>query len=207
MARAMQSRCCWPPESPVPGSCSRSLTSFQRPARLSELVHQRLEIGLVAGHAVDARPVGDVLEDRLRERVGLLEDHADARAQLDHVDARVVDVLAVEPDLAGDATDRDRVVHPVDAAQEGRLAAARRADQRGDLALGNVERHAVDRLLLSVEDVDAAGPHLGAAWRWLRGRHGLQLAFGLHNHGHLVPLCRSTTCARVAAAGKSRSRS
>ena len=27
IARAMQSRCCWPPESPVPGSPSRSFTS------------------------------------------------------------------------------------------------------------------------------------------------------------------------------------
>ena len=133
MARAMQSRCCWPPERPVPGSCSRSLTSFQRPARFSEPLHQRLELGLVAGHAVDARAVGDVLEDRLRERVGLLEHHADAGAQLDHVDARVVDVHAVELDRAGDPRDRDGVVHPVDAAQEGRLAAARRADQRGHL--------------------------------------------------------------------------
>ena len=30
MARAMQSRCCWPPESPPPGFLSRSLTSSQR---------------------------------------------------------------------------------------------------------------------------------------------------------------------------------
>ena len=28
----MQRRCCWPPESPIPGLESLSLTSFQRPA-------------------------------------------------------------------------------------------------------------------------------------------------------------------------------
>ena len=31
-ARAMQRRCCWPPERPIPGLDSRSLTSFQSPA-------------------------------------------------------------------------------------------------------------------------------------------------------------------------------
>ncbi|EAP98521.1 hypothetical protein JNB_16193 [Janibacter sp. HTCC2649] len=36
MARAMQSRCCWPPDNPAPGLSRRSLTSFQRLAPLSE---------------------------------------------------------------------------------------------------------------------------------------------------------------------------
>ena len=35
---------------------------------------------------VEAQAVGDVFVDRLRERVRLLEDHADALAQLDDVD-------------------------------------------------------------------------------------------------------------------------
>ncbi len=30
MARAMHSRCCWPPDRPEPGLSSRSLTSFHR---------------------------------------------------------------------------------------------------------------------------------------------------------------------------------
>jgi hypothetical protein len=38
------------------------------------------------GEAVDARAVGDVVVDRLGKRVGLLEHHADAGAQLHHVD-------------------------------------------------------------------------------------------------------------------------
>ena len=36
-ARAMQSRCCWPPERPVPGVARRSFTSPQSAARRSEL--------------------------------------------------------------------------------------------------------------------------------------------------------------------------
>ncbi|GHS89941.1 hypothetical protein AGMMS50218_17210 [Actinomycetota bacterium] len=37
IARAMHSRCCWPPESPEPGRSRRSLTSFQRFAPRSEV--------------------------------------------------------------------------------------------------------------------------------------------------------------------------
>src|SRR5262245_24237470 len=66
-------------------------------------LHDLVELVLAGGHAVDARPVGDVVVDRLRERIGLLEHHADARAQHDDVQLRVVDVLAVQLDVAGDA--------------------------------------------------------------------------------------------------------
>ena len=41
------------------------------------------------------RAVGDVVVDRLRERVRLLEHHADAAPHLDRVDLRVVEVDAV----------------------------------------------------------------------------------------------------------------
>ena len=58
---------------------------------LDQLVHVALE-------AVDPRAPGDVLVDGLGERVGLLEDHADAAAHLDRVDVVVVEVLPVEQD-------------------------------------------------------------------------------------------------------------
>ena len=43
-------------------------------------------------HPVDARSEGDVVEDRLREGVGLLEDHADATAQHHGIDVGAVEV-------------------------------------------------------------------------------------------------------------------
>ena len=48
----------------------------------------------------------------------------------------VVDVLAVEQHLAGERRARDQLVHPVEDAQERRLAAAGRPDQRRDLPAG-----------------------------------------------------------------------
>ena len=58
---------------------------------------------------------------------------------------------------------RYRVVHAVEAAQERRLAAARWTDERSDAIFVNVDRDILQRLLLAVEDVDAASTHLGLA--------------------------------------------
>ena len=110
---------------------------------------------------MDARAVGDVLVDRLGERIRLLEHHADAGAQLHHVQRGVVDVLPVDDDLAGDAAALDRVVHAVDAAQEGRLAAARRPDQ-AVTARSGMSRRRLQRLLVAVVDVDVLGDDLGS---------------------------------------------
>ena len=95
---------------------------------------------------------GDVVVDRLRERVRLLEDHADAAAYLDAVGARAVQVVAVVEQLAVELEARDRVVHAVEAAQEGALAAAGRTDEGGRLVGLDVERDVLDRALLAVVD-------------------------------------------------------
>ena len=103
-------------------------------------------------HAEDAQAVGDVVVDRLRERVRALEDHADPAAHLDRVDAGAVEVGAVVEELAVDPRARDEVVHPVQAAQERRLAAARGADQRRDRVPVDLERDAADRERRAVGD-------------------------------------------------------
>ncbi len=57
-------------------------------------------------------------------------------------------------DGALDAGAGDEVVHAVEGAQEGGLAAARGADERGDLVLGDGEVHVLDGVEAAVEDVD-----------------------------------------------------
>ena len=137
----MQRRCCCPPESASALRFSRSLTSSQSAAPLERaldpLVHR-------ARQPEHLRGEGDVVVDRLRERVRLLEDHPDPAAHLDGIGLRPVEVLAVVEDLAADLDVRHEVVHPVQAADERALAAPGRADHCGDQVLVDVERHAVD---------------------------------------------------------------
>ena len=98
----------------------------------------------------------DVVADRQGQRVRALEDHADLLAHLDELDVRVVDVVAEDLDAARRADVAQAFVDPVDAAQEGRLAAAGRADQRGDDALLDVEVDVEQRLEGAVPEVELA---------------------------------------------------
>ena len=162
MARAMHSRCCWPPDKPVPLSPSLSFTSSHRPHAAASS-HAPLQIRLRFRDAMDARTIGDVLVDRLRKRIRLLEHHADTRAQLHHIESGIIDVLSVDLYSAGHARDRDGVVHPVEAAQERRLAAPRWADQRGHRPLRDIEVDIEQCALLAVIDIDAARYDFGGA--------------------------------------------
>src|SRR5690606_22867278 len=100
----------------------------------------------------ETRPEGDVLIDRLGERVGLLEDHADAAPDLDRVDTLGVEAHAVVSYLPADPHGLDQVVHAVDRAQQGALAGARRADERRDLVTRHGERDVVERLEAAVPE-------------------------------------------------------
>ena len=105
-----------------------------------------------AADAVGARTVGDVVVDGHRERVRLLEYHADAAAQ--QVDVTVfVDVLTVELDVACDAAALYEVVHAVERAQQGALAAAGRADERGDLVGLDVQVDVVQGVEITVMQI------------------------------------------------------
>ena len=152
----MHSRCCWPPESAPPGASRRSLTSFQRPAavrqsstRSSLLVRDALA-GAASGRRARSRgstspgtgwasgrpcrcarraSMGARRRRRCRRRRAAPRRRARARHQL---------------------------VHPVEDAQEGRLAAARRADQRGHLVGLHDQRDAVEHLVVAEPGADPA---------------------------------------------------
>ncbi len=134
MARAMHRRCCWPPERLKALALQLVLDLVPQggpgEALLDQVVHVALE-------PVDLRGDGDVVVDGLRERVGLLEHHADAPPDLDGLHPGAVERLPIEVQAALDPGSRDEIVEPVKAAQERGLAAAGRADQGGDLPLGD----------------------------------------------------------------------
>jgi hypothetical protein len=144
-ARAMQSRCCCPPERP----------SALRSEPIAHLVPERRgrsDLSTISSRsapprdAVHPRAVGHVVVDRLRERVGLLEHHPHPLPEEHHVLLLPVHGLAVQPDVALVPGVGDEVVHPVDRAQEGRLPASRRADERGHAVPRDLHRDPVERL-------------------------------------------------------------
>jgi hypothetical protein len=116
--------------------------------------HDLLEIGLVLGEPMDLRPVGDILIYRFGERIGLLEHHADAGAQLHNVKGLVIDVATVDLDIAGDPAGRDGVVHPVDRAQEGRFPAARGTNEGRNRAVGDIDTQILDGVFVTIIDID-----------------------------------------------------
>ncbi len=127
IARAMQSRCCWPPHSDSALSLQPILDLVpERGARecpLDALVQALL-------HPQHARPPGDVVVDGLRERIRTLEDHADPPAHLDRIDAVTVYVRAPIEHLPSTLCSGHQIVHAVQAADEGALSATGRTDKR-----------------------------------------------------------------------------
>ena len=73
---------------------------------------------------LQAQTIDHVLVDGLGERVRALEHHAHLTAQGGNIDALVIDVVAMQLDFPLDAADLHQIVHPVDAAQQGRFATA-----------------------------------------------------------------------------------
>ncbi len=67
----------------------------------------------------------------------------------DRLGRLAVEALAGEADLAGDADH-----HVADRAQQRGLAGAVRAEQRGDAALGDAERHAVQHMRLAIGRIE-----------------------------------------------------
>ena len=101
--------------------------------------------------------------------------------------SRRVEVLTVVEDLALHLGARDQVVHPVEAADVGALAAARRADEGGDLALEDLHVDALESQLSAVGDVDVRSrrrpvPSLLCSRGRRRGRRG-----AIESHGRSTP--------------------
>ena len=99
----------------------------------------------------------DVVANGLAERVGLLEHHANGAAQLVGVLGLGIHVAPAVVDLALHAAAANLAIHKVEATQEGRLTAARRPDERRDLALVKVERRIVQGMVVAIVHVDVLG--------------------------------------------------
>ena len=106
-------------------SWTRSSSSSTRAVILSEARAEQL------------RRDGDILGDaQMREQPAVLEDVADAAAQLHRIGRK--HVLALDRDVAAVGVDQ-----PVDEPEQGGLAGAGTADDGEELAFGDLKRHVV----------------------------------------------------------------
>ena len=160
----MHRRCCWPPDSDS-AEVDEAILHLIPQRRIAQRLFDFFLDADLRAHATDAQPVGDVLEDRLRKGIGLLEHHADAHAHFDRIDVarHQIDVLGQQPDAALVAGARRQVVHAVEAAQECGLAAAGGTDQRRDLLLADIHGEALERLELAHSRNPAPRPGPSAA--------------------------------------------
>ncbi len=142
------------------------------------LLHQRvLVVALETGEFQSGEHV--LLDAHGRERVRLLEHHADAHPHLLGSCPGCVDVLSTEEDLSVERSTRDQLMHAVEHAQERRLPAAGWADEGSDLPLGHHEIDALEHQAIPEpgasssglesgrsggrpsDDLDALGQHVG----------------------------------------------
>ena len=109
--------------------------------------------------AVRARAVGDVVVDAHRERVRFLKDHADLAPQLVDIRAGGKNVLLAVAHIARDLHAGDEVVHAVERFEKRGLAAAGRPDERRDALFRNVHADIVQRLMVSVPEIQTLNRH------------------------------------------------
>src|SRR5688572_938406 len=100
-----------------------------------------------------------------RERIGPLKDHANALAQLDQRNIRIIDVFAVDFGFAGGFDIVIAFVDAIKAAQESGFPAAAGADERGNNTLLDIYRNINERLEFPVPKAEVF--RRDAVWRWI----------------------------------------
>ena len=101
-------------------------------------------------HPENSQAPGDVVEDRLRERVRPLEDHPDRPPHRDGIDIFRRNVLPVVADRPRLTERRDEVVHPVQATDERALPAAGGTDDGCDEVLVDLHRDVLECRLRAI---------------------------------------------------------
>ena len=207
-ARAMHSRCCWPPERAPPSSPSRSLTSFHRPALVS--ISSTRSARLPGETRENLRPESTLSAMVMAGNgLGFWNTMPMCRRVSTARWPGTVDVEAVELHRAGQLGAGDHLVHPVEDAEEGRLPAARRPDQRRHLGPLHVRvtdsstRRPLNQAQTPAASSSPAPPGVGRAWpqpgpdgcrppgpsrRWSWSVSSLSIGTGHEHAGHEVVL-------------------
>ena len=153
----MHSRCCWPPESPAPGSLRRSATSSHRPALCSAA--STLPCRSPLRRELSRSPDATLSKmDIVGNGLGFWKTMPDRPAYRYDVHRWGVHVEVVEHHPSLGPGSGDLLVHAVDAAHHRRLAAARRPDDRRHLAGAELEVDALDLFGVAVEGAQLLQP-------------------------------------------------
>ena len=102
---------------------------------------------------MNLRTVCDILENGKRKRIRSLEDHSDLFPQSLNISVSAVDRLPVEQHLSRKAHARNGIVHTVEDAQQGRLAASGGTDDGGDGARPDGNAHLFECVKVSVKEI------------------------------------------------------
>ena len=108
---------------------------------------------LIVFHPIYPKPVGHILENAFRERVGTLKDHPYALAQLVHLHGLVVYISPVNQNLPLQTRAGNEVVHAVEQTEEGGLATAGRAYESHHRFLFNRHAYIFQCLKITIEKI------------------------------------------------------
>ena len=156
IARAMHSRCCWPPDRPEPGRLRRSLTSFHRFAPLRSDFSTTSDASPFEMRLSFSRMPASTLSemDIVGNGLGRWNTMPTWRRTATGSMSAPYRSIVVQRDRALDVRAGDDLVHAVQGAQERRLAAAGRADERRHRARLDRHRDVVDGQEVAVVDVE-----------------------------------------------------
>ena len=187
-ARAIATRCCWPPDRRAGYLCG-----LLRYFHAREIIH-RQRLGFLLRHAPhpDRRQRAVLQHGEMRKQIELLKHHADVAAHREDVFGIVGQFDAVDDDAAALP-----VLQPVDAAQQRRFAAAGRAADDDALAARDLQIDVAQHVKFAVPFVQAddLDRHVGQRRR-------------LHSAGpHALPSDPLTAGRRAPAAFPRRARS
>jgi hypothetical protein len=145
---------------------------------------------------IEADAEGDVFVDRHREGGRFLEDHADPCPEQVEILRTVEDVLPVEQHIAFRPLIGIEVVDAVEDAQQSRLSAAGRADERSDLALAQRQCDAFQRQRLAVIEAEISRLHLRRGFVGIHGGTTSENCVGLseiiHRDAPILDSMRAT---------------
>src|SRR5271166_717599 len=127
---------------------------------------------------VDPETKRDVVEYAGGKRVRLLKDHSDVAPHRYRVNPRMVNVFSPVLHVALEAKTADQIIHAVQAAQYGTLAASRRPDERRNGVLLDRDLGVTDCFecpVVKLLDIAIHNDIIVRMWRQCRAARGLAL--------------------------------